>query len=69
MREKIEKTLREILYESWMDESDYQELIELVSKEYGSVDKMYEKFEADINIGIANGYSYEQQMEIAKKFL
>lgn len=59
-QEFIENIFRDIFYESWMDEEDYQELISKIKR----VALDMETLSNQIDQGIAKGYSLEAQREI-----
>ena len=63
---EIDVFLREIIYESWMDENDYNEVINETFKQLGT---NKEKLSNDIEIGIKNGYSIETQFALVKRAL
>ena len=63
---EIDDFLREIIYESWMDENDYNEVI---SQTFKQLEMNKEKLSNDIEIGIKNGYSIETQFAILKRVL
>lgn len=61
---EIDKLLRDLLYDkSWMDEEDYQEVLELTFKETG-ISK--QKLSNDIKLGVKNGRTVEKQIELIK---
>lgn len=61
---EIDGLLREFFLETWMSESDFNEMVDLVFQQTG-VTK--EKLSEDIEVGIRNGHSYEQQLKILRK--
>ena len=64
---EIDKLLKELLYdESWMDDKDYKEVIDLTFKTMGITKQ---KLSDDIEIGVNNGYTVEQQIELLKRVL
>ena len=64
---EIDKLLKELLYdESWMDDEDYKEVIDLTFKTMGITKQ---KLSDDIEIGIKNGYTVEQQIDLLKRVL
>ena len=63
---EIDDFLREIIYESWMSEEDYNEVISETFKQLGT---NREKLSNDIEIGIKNGYSIETQFALVKRVL
>lgn len=63
---EIDQLLRDIIYEYWMDEEDYNEVITEIFKQLGS---NKEKLSSDIEIGIKNGYSIETQFALVKRVL
>lgn len=53
----------EPLYESWMDDTDKEEfIVELIA----SQNKTLSILSDEIDIGISNGYTVEQQVEIGQ---
>lgn len=66
LEEAIDSFLREMLYESWMDEEDYQYVITETFKSTGITK---DDIIRDLQKGVENGYSIEDQLEIAKKAL
>jgi len=63
---EIDQFLRDIIYEDWMNEEDYNEVIKETFKQLG-INK--EKLSDDIEIGIKNGYSIETQFALVKRVL
>ena len=63
---EIDQFLRDIIYEDWMDEEDYNEVITETFKQLGT---NKEKLSSDIEIGIKNGYSIETQFALVKRVL
>jgi hypothetical protein len=63
---EIDNLLKELLYESWMDDEDYKELIELTFKTMGITKQ---KLSDDIEIGVKNGYTVEKQIDLLKRIL
>ncbi len=64
---EIDNLLKELLYdESWMDDEDYKELIDLTFKTMGITKQ---KLSDDIEIGIKNGYTVKQQIDLLKRVL
>lgn len=64
---EIDNLLKELLYdESWMDDEDYKEVIDLTFKAMGITKQ---KLSDDIEIGIKNGYTIEQQIDLLKRIL
>ena len=63
---EIDDFLREIIYESWMSEEDYNEVI---SETFKQLETNREKLSNDIEIGIKNGYSIETQFALVKRVL
>jgi hypothetical protein len=62
-KEEVIKMLRELFFESWMDDGDWEEFILELEKETKiSIDTLSEQIE----IGVKNGYSVEKQTEICK---
>lgn len=65
-RTEIDKMLRDALFESWMDENDYQEVKNAVLDQAMLNEKA---LSTQIQIGVDNGYSVEDQTEIIKSVL
>lgn len=64
--EEAKSLLREIVWESWMDEEDYEAIVkEMFEKTNGS----YEELAKDIETGVNNGFSIQQQKDICKFML
>ena len=63
---EIDQFLRDIIFEDWMNEDDYNEVITEVFKQLGT---NKEKLNDDIEIGIKNGYSIETQFTLVKRVL
>ena len=64
---EIDNLLKELLYdESWMDDEDYKEVIDLTFKTMGITKQ---KISDDIEIGIKNGYTVKQQIDLLKRVL
>ncbi len=63
---EIDQFLRDIIYEDWMNEEDYNEVINETFKLLGT---NKEKLNDDIEIGIKNGYSIETQFALVKRIL
>ena len=64
---EIDALLRDFLYdESWMDDEDYKEVIETTFETMGITKQ---KISDDIEIGVKNGYTVEQQIILLKRVL
>jgi hypothetical protein len=64
---EIDRLLKELLYdESWMDDEDYKEVIDLTFRTMGITKQ---KLSDDIEIGIKNGYTVKQQIDLLKRVL
>lgn len=63
---EIDQFLRDIIYENWMNEEDYNEVITETFKQLGT---NKEKLSSDIEIGVKNGYSIETQFALVKRVL
>lgn len=62
-KKEVEKMLRDLFQEDWMDEDDWIEfLVELEKMANVSVETLSEQIE----IGVKNGHSVEKQMELIK---
>lgn len=62
--EEIKDIIRPILKEDWMSNNEVDEIIELSVALMGGWDKITN----DLIIGISNGYSIQQQLDILKKY-
>jgi flagellar biosynthesis protein FlhB len=62
---EINKFLRDLFYENWMTEDEFNEII---SESFKRLNTNIEKLNNDIEIGIKNGYSIETQFELVKIF-
>mgnify|MGYP000971279028 CR=1 FL=1 len=63
---EIDQFLRDIIYEDWMNDEDYNEVITETFKQLGT---NKENLSDDIDIGIKNGYSIEIQFALVKRVL
>jgi|688.fasta_scaffold518952_4 hypothetical protein len=63
---EIDNLLKELFYESWMDDEDYKEVIDLTFKNTGITKQ---KLSDDIEIGIQYGYTVDLQIELLKRAL
>jgi hypothetical protein len=64
---EIDALLKDLLYdERWMDDEDYKEVIEETFKIIGITKQ---KLSDDIEIGVKNGYTVEQQIVLLKRVL
>ena len=64
---EIDALLKDLLYdESWMDDEDYKEVIEETFKIMGITKQ---KLSDDIEVGVKNGYTVEQQIFLLKRVL
>ncbi len=61
---EINNFIREIIFEDWMSEEDYVELLNELNKIYD-----IKELDNQIKIGISNGYPIETQFEIVKKLI
>lgn len=60
---EVDEALRLICFESWMNEDDYNNVVNDTLKEIGS---SKQKMNDDIQKGVDNGYSVELQMELIR---
>ena len=60
----IDNLLKDLIYQDWMNDSDYNEVLSEIFKEL-NITK--EKLCLDIEVGVNNGYSIDQQFVIIKK--
>ena len=65
-QKEIDSLVRELIYDSWMNEDDYKE----VEKECMSkMPNLKEQLSKDLETGINNGHSLEYQLELSRKVL
>jgi len=60
---EIDDVFRDLIYEDWMSEEDYQDIMK-ESFEASGISK--EKLSSDLEEGIKNGFPLEQQLELIK---
>jgi len=60
-KSEIDSLFRTIFFENWMDEEDYNNLIETIFKENNI---SYQSLSDDIEVGIKNGYGIETQIKL-----
>ena len=60
---EIDKLLKDLFYATWMDDEDYKEVIDETFKVMGITKQ---KLSDDIEIGVKNGYTVEQQFQLFK---
>lgn len=60
---EVKDLLRDLFFESWMGVADYEELITEVFNNTGA---SYEQLSRDIETGVTNGYTVEEQLTIIK---
>ena len=64
---EIDIVLKKLLYdESWMDDGDYEEVLDLTFK---AMDITKQKISDNIEVGIKNGYTVKQQLELLELVL
>jgi len=63
---EIDSLMRDLLYESWMNEEEHQEIVKFTFNALGITKQ---KLSDDIEVGVGNGYSVNQQIEIIKNVL
>ena len=62
---EIDELLKELFYdESWMTEKDYKEVMDLAFNTMGITKQTLHD---DIEVGIKNGYTVRQQIELIKQ--
>ena len=66
IKEKLDNLLREYFFENWMNEYDWKEFLEEIENES---DFSIESMIKDIQKGFENGYSFDTQIEAARKVL
>lgn len=65
-KKEVEELLKELFYESWMNEDDWVEFLEETQRIGGISINDISK---DIETGVKNGFSPERQIEILKQIL
>ena len=66
MKEEIEQLMRELFYEEWMSEEDYQEFWSHAQKMLGiTTDTLVN----DVNIGISNGFDKDTQFLLLRNMI
>jgi len=60
---EIDTLLKDLLYKSWMSNEDYEEVIAKTFKIMGITKQ---KLSDELEIGVKNGYSIEQQFQLVK---
>lgn len=63
---EIDQLLRDLIYEDWMSEEDYNIVISEIFENLG-INK--EKLNDDLEIGLKNGYSIEDQFRLIGRVL
>lgn len=61
---EIDNLLREMFYEKWMSDKEYEDMISEIFK-MANISK--DKLDSDIEIGINNGYNLETQFDVWRK--
>lgn len=64
--EKINQILRDLIYEDWMSDEDYDIVISEMLDNSGI---NMEKLNNDLEIGLKNGYSIEDQFKLIRRIL
>lgn len=63
---EIDDFLREMIYEDWMDENTYQEIIKVAFQKY-NITK--EQLDETIDSLVNHGWSVKRQLNILKQFI
>jgi hypothetical protein len=63
---EIDNLLREILFEDWMSEDEYNEVI---FETFMQLNTSKEKLSKELEIGVKNGYSIELQFDMIKSII
>lgn len=61
---EIKDIIRPVLKEDWMNNEEVDEVIELSVALIGGWDQLT----SDLIVGVSNGYSIQQQLDILKKY-
>lgn len=64
--EEIDTILRELLFEEWMTDDEYNDVISLTFEKIG---KTKEDLSNDLDFGVKNGYPIKLQLDILKEIL
>ena len=65
-QDEINNFLKEVFFESWMDEDDWEMFLEELEKQSGISVK---KLSNDLQVGLKNGHSLEKQFELVRSGL
>jgi hypothetical protein len=65
-QDEINSFLKELFYESWMDEDDWVMFLDELEKQSGA---SIQSLSNDLQVGLKNGYSIEKQFELARAVL
>lgn len=62
---EIDQFLRDVIYEDWMNEEEYQEVLVEAMEQLGLSKKIIND---NLEIGVLNGYPVQMQLELALKY-
>lgn len=65
-QDEINEFLKELFYESWMDENDWSMFLEALETQSGVSIKSLSN---DLQVGLQNGHSIEKQFELVRTVL
>jgi hypothetical protein len=65
-QKEITDFLRELFYESWMDDNDWSIFLEELETQSGM---SIQSLSNDLQVGLNNGHSIEKQFELVRLFL
>lgn len=65
-QDEINEFLKELFYESWMDENDWTMFLEALETQSGVSIKSLSN---DLQVGLQNGHSIEKQFELVRTVL
>lgn len=65
-QDEINAFLKELFYDSWMDENDWQMFLEELETQSGV---SVQSLSTDLQVGLRNGYSIEKQFELVRTVL
>lgn len=65
-QDEINAFLKELFYESWMDENDWLMFLEELETQTGV---SVQSLSTDLQVGLRNGYSIEKQFELVRTVL
>lgn len=62
-RERLSTIIEKIFREDWMDDNDFNQFLTIAVDHMGGWDKL----DKEVEMGVANGYSVDNQLELIEK--